>query len=172
MQNNNSIIQGFQQKVWDSMAYNLKTVDGKMVQEQVHTRTISPEDAFDDYIFTKVAIEQLEQKQKEIAEQPAKYEKWMAEEYPKLVESAEKDLAALKNFQAQLETTALPLYNKMFEECKEMIEKYKTENDYDNKEFLQQVEIREKSLVMVANEKKLDLRAHPIISELRAACYD
>jgi hypothetical protein len=168
----NPVVDKWQQKVWDSVEYDIVKEDDKMILVQTHRRELKPEDVMDDYSYAKLAVEQIESKKAEVAEQPKKYEEWMANDYPKLQEAIKRDEAAMNQLLEKFDAIAKPEYESIMKVGRDFINKFKVDKGYTRQDRYGKIEIREKALMAVADELKVDGRGHPIISDLRKECFE
>jgi len=171
MANRNPIVDKWQQKTWDSVEYDIIKEDNKMTLVQTHRRELKPEDVMDDYAFAKTAVEQMAEKRTEIEMQPKKYQEWLATDYPKIQASIERDTLAMTTLMEKMETLAKPEYETVFKKGRDFINKWKVDHGYTRADRYGKIEIREKVLAAVTDELGI-VTQHPIISELRAECFE
>ena len=167
----NPLVDKWQQKVWDSVEYNIVKEDDKMILVQTHKRELKPADVMDDYAFAKVALEQIDDKQAELDQQPKKYEEWMATDYPKMVAAVARDREAMTSLHEQFEQIAKPEYDAELKKGRDFINKFKVDKGYTRQDRYGKVKIREEALMAVAEELGTG-QVHPIISDLRNECFE
>ena len=167
---NNPVVDKWKQKVWDSIEYNVVEENGKLTLVQTHKRELKPVDIMEDYSFSKVALEQLEQKRQEVAAMPEKNQEFLQNEHPKLLASCDNDIKAFEKLHEQLEALSTQ-YEDVKAKGRDFIAEYKQTNDYENKDRYGKVEVREKALMAVADELEI-VAEHPIVSELRRECFE
>ena len=173
MTDRNPLVNQWQQRVWDSVEYNIVKEGDKMILVQTHKRELKPEDVMDDYAYSKVALERIETTLADITKRPEMLQKWIEEEQPKLIKATEQDKAAFEDLHRQFDEIAKPEYDAVLKKGRDFINKYKVDKGYSRQDRYGKVEIREKALAAASDELKLIAgQGHPIISELRKECFE